>query len=45
MPMSALSAGDAVPPTVDGVKTDVIETGEIVAFQIRDKRCDPRDRA
>lgn len=33
LPLSALSASEVVPPTVAGVKTDVIETGEIVAFQ------------
>ncbi len=38
MPLAQLSASDAVPKTVGGVKTDVIETGEIVAFQ------DPRQK-
>lgn len=28
-----LSAADLVPKTIDGIRTDVIETGEIVAFQ------------
>src|SRR3990172_7884567 len=33
LPMSQLVAADMVPKTLGGVKTDVIETGEIVAFQ------------
>jgi hypothetical protein len=33
MPLNQLTASAKVPKTVDGVKTDVIETGEIVAFQ------------
>lgn len=38
VPLAQLSAADAVPKLVGGVQTDVIETGEIVAFQ------DPRQR-
>jgi hypothetical protein len=33
MPLAQLAASDVVPKTIGGVKTDVIETGEIVAFQ------------
>ena len=38
LPADQLTAQDLVPQTVGGVKTDVIETGEIVAFQ------DPKQR-
>ncbi len=33
LPLAQLAAQDVVPKTVGGFKTDVIETGEIVAFQ------------
>ncbi len=33
LPVAQLSASELIPKDVDGVKTDVIETGEIVAFQ------------
>ncbi len=33
VPLAELSAADIVPRTVDGTPTDVVETGEIVAFQ------------
>ena len=33
VPLAELSEAQAVPKTVDGIRTDVIETGEIVAFQ------------
>jgi hypothetical protein len=35
-PLSALSAADRVPREVDGINTDVVETGEIVAFALPD---------
>ncbi len=33
VPLAELSAADAIPQTVGGIRTDVVETGEIVAFQ------------
>ncbi|HLF25971.1 MAG TPA: hypothetical protein VJG32_06520 [Anaerolineae bacterium] len=33
LPLAQLAPEDVVPKTVDGVPTDVVETGEIVAFQ------------
>jgi hypothetical protein len=38
VPLAELSAADIVPKTIDGIRTDVVETGEIVAFQ------NPRER-
>jgi len=38
LPLAQLAESEIVPKTVGGVKTDVIETGEIVAFQ------DPRQK-
>lgn len=38
LPISALSDDDLVPATVDGVVTDVVETGPIVANEIADHR-------
>lgn len=40
-PLAELSASEAVPKSVDGVRTDVIETGEIVAFQTPRERLRP----
>lgn len=33
IPLVQLSEAEAVPKTIDGIKTDVVETGEIFAFQ------------
>lgn len=41
LPLAQLSEADLVPKTVGGVKTDVIETGEIVAFQNPRQRMRP----
>ena len=38
LPLSALSAADVIPKTVDGVRTDVYEVGYLRAFDT------PRDR-
>ena len=38
LPLAQLTESTAVPPTISGMKTDVIETGPIVAFQ------DPKQR-
>jgi hypothetical protein len=38
IPLAQLSEAEAVPKTLDGIKTDVVETGEIFAFQ------NPRER-
>ncbi len=38
LPLAALAASDIVPPTIDGVRTDVYEVGYLRAFQT------PRDR-
>lgn len=42
-PVSALDKDDAIPETLDDVKTDVIETGEIVAYSrmVRMRPCPP----
>jgi hypothetical protein len=37
LPMAQLAESDMVPKTINGVKTDVIETGKIVAFQQQQK--------
>jgi hypothetical protein len=34
VPADQLKPGDLIPPAVDGVPTDVVETGEVVAFGI-----------
>jgi hypothetical protein len=41
LPISQLSSADLVPKTVGDVKTDVIETGKIVAFQNLTQRMRP----
>jgi hypothetical protein len=37
LPLAQLAASALVPKTIDGVKTDVIETGKIIAFQQQQK--------
>jgi hypothetical protein len=41
LPLAQLTAASAVPKAVDGMKTDVIETGPIVAFQNPKQRLRP----
>jgi hypothetical protein len=41
VPLAQLTQAEAVPKTLDGVKTDVIETGAIVAFQDPRKKMRP----
>ena len=41
LPAAQLAESDLVPPNVDGVKTDVIQTGAFRAFEVRGKRWRP----
>ena len=41
LPLEALDAGDRVPPEIDGVPTDVVETGVIRALATRTERQRP----
>jgi hypothetical protein len=44
MPRTALEAQDLVPKALDGVKTDVVETGILRALSRRSQDLSPRDR-
>jgi hypothetical protein len=44
MPRTALTAQDLVPKALDGIKTDVVETGILRALSRRSQDLSPRDR-